>query len=123
MFEFKHIKPFDRSYIENPGPMVVFATPGMLHAGLSLQVFKKWAPSEQNMVRMAYIVLGFLSTCLYVIFKNDPFRNGFKLVTLALVQSLCFFLVEVKLFQVIKYNFICVLFPNNKVLSDCFKHK
>ena len=123
MFEFKHIKPFDRSYIENPGPMVVFATPGMLHAGLSLQVFKKWAPSEQNMVRMAYIVLGFLSTCLYVIFKNDPFRNGFKLVTLALVQSLCFFLVEVKLFQVIKYNFICVLFPNNKVLSDFFKHK
>jgi integrator complex subunit 11 len=50
MFEFKHIKPFDRAYIENPGPMVVFATPGMLHAGLSLQVFKKWAPHEQNMV-------------------------------------------------------------------------
>ncbi|KAH3817295.1 hypothetical protein DPMN_118828 [Dreissena polymorpha] len=59
MFEFKHIKPFDRSYIENPGPMVVFATPGMLHAGLSLQVFKKWAPSEQNMVIMpGYCVAG-----------------------------------------------------------------
>ncbi|KAL5014310.1 hypothetical protein ScPMuIL_002178 [Solemya velum] len=41
MFEFKHIKAFDRAYIENPGPMVVFATPGMLHAGLSLQIFKK----------------------------------------------------------------------------------
>lgn len=59
MFEFKHIKPFDRSYIENPGPMVVFATPGMLHAGLSLQVFKKWAPHEQNMVIMpGYCVAG-----------------------------------------------------------------
>lgn len=50
MFDFKHIKPFDRQYIDNPGPMVVFATPGMLHAGLSLQIFKKWAPNELNMV-------------------------------------------------------------------------
>jgi integrator complex subunit 11 len=50
MFDFKHIKPFDKSYIDNPGPMVVFATPGMLHAGLSLAIFKKWAPNENNMV-------------------------------------------------------------------------
>ena len=42
MFDFRHIKSFDRSYIDNPGPMVVFATPGMLHAGLSLQIFKRW---------------------------------------------------------------------------------
>lgn len=52
MFDFKHIKPFDRAYIDNPGAMVVFATPGMLHAGLSLQIFKKWAPNENNMVIM-----------------------------------------------------------------------
>lgn len=52
MFDFKHIKPFDRAFIDNPGPMVVFATPGMLHAGLSLQIFKKWAPFEANMVIM-----------------------------------------------------------------------
>ncbi|XP_047738906.1 integrator complex subunit 11 [Hyalella azteca] len=59
MFDFKHIKPFDKSYIDNPGPMVVFATPGMLHAGLSLAVFKKWAPQEQNMVIMpGYCVQG-----------------------------------------------------------------
>lgn len=51
MFEFKHIRPFDKSYADTPGPMVVFATPGMLHAGLSLQLFKKWAPNENNMVR------------------------------------------------------------------------
>lgn len=39
--------------------MVVFATPGMLHAGLSLQIFKKWAPHEQNMVIMpGYCVAG-----------------------------------------------------------------
>ncbi|KAK2702825.1 hypothetical protein QYM36_018583 [Artemia franciscana] len=59
MFEFKHIKPFDKSYIDNPGPMVVFATPGMLHAGLSLTIFKKWAPFEQNMLIMpGYCVQG-----------------------------------------------------------------
>lgn len=59
MFEFKHIKPFDRSYIDNPGPMVVFATPGMLHAGLSLQIFRKWAPNENNMLIMpGYCVAG-----------------------------------------------------------------
>ncbi|XP_050026697.1 integrator complex subunit 11 [Dermacentor andersoni] len=59
MFDFKHIKPFDRAFIDNPGPMVVFATPGMLHAGLSLQIFKKWAPFEGNMVIMpGYCVAG-----------------------------------------------------------------
>ncbi|EEC05985.1 integrator complex subunit 11 [Ixodes scapularis] len=59
MFDFKHIKPFDRAFIDNPGPMVVFATPGMLHAGLSLQIFKKWAPVEGNMVIMpGYCVAG-----------------------------------------------------------------
>ncbi|XP_015369171.1 PREDICTED: integrator complex subunit 11 [Diuraphis noxia] len=50
MFDFKHIKPFDKTYMHNPGPMVVFATPGMLHAGLSLNIFKKWAPDEKNML-------------------------------------------------------------------------
>ncbi len=59
MFDFKHIKAFDRSFIDKPGPMVVFATPGMLHAGLSLQIFKKWAPFEQNMVIIpGYCVAG-----------------------------------------------------------------
>jgi len=59
MFDFKHIKPFDKTYIDNPGPMVVFATPGMLHAGLSLQIFKKWAPNENNMIIMpGFCVVG-----------------------------------------------------------------
>lgn len=59
MFEFQHIKPFDRVYIDMPGPMVVFATPGMLHGGLSLQIFKKWCVSENNTVIMpGYCVSG-----------------------------------------------------------------
>ncbi|ELT95478.1 hypothetical protein CAPTEDRAFT_151615 [Capitella teleta] len=59
MFDFKHIKPFDKVYADNPGPMVVFATPGMLHGGLSLQIFKKWCGGEKNMVIMpGYCVSG-----------------------------------------------------------------
>uniref|UniRef100_A0A6I8QAQ1 Integrator complex subunit 11 n=1 Tax=Xenopus tropicalis TaxID=8364 RepID=A0A6I8QAQ1_XENTR len=59
MFEFKHIKAFDRAFADNPGPMVVFATPGMLHAGQSLQIFRKWAGNDKNMVIMpGYCVQG-----------------------------------------------------------------
>ncbi len=36
MFNFKHIKTFQKSLIKANMPMVLFATPGMLHAGLSM---------------------------------------------------------------------------------------
>jgi integrator complex subunit 11 len=49
MFDFKHVKPFERQMADEKGAMVLFATPGMLHSGTSLEVFKKWAPSELNM--------------------------------------------------------------------------
>eukprot|EP01125_Pyxidicula_operculata_P019228 TRINITY_DN6953_c0_g1_i2.p1 TRINITY_DN6953_c0_g1~~TRINITY_DN6953_c0_g1_i2.p1 ORF type:complete len:931 (-),score=242.79 TRINITY_DN6953_c0_g1_i2:19-2499(-) len=50
MFDFKHIKPFlDKTLIDKPGAMVLFATPGMLHAGTSLEAFKKWCHDEVNM--------------------------------------------------------------------------
>eukprot|EP01119_Soliformovum_irregulare_P024145 TRINITY_DN8587_c0_g1_i1.p1 TRINITY_DN8587_c0_g1~~TRINITY_DN8587_c0_g1_i1.p1 ORF type:complete len:618 (-),score=188.31 TRINITY_DN8587_c0_g1_i1:202-1953(-) len=59
MFDFKHIKPWDRNMVDAPGPMVLFATPGMLHAGTSLEVFKKWAPNELNMcILPGYCVVG-----------------------------------------------------------------
>jgi integrator complex subunit 11 len=59
MFDFKHIRPFDRAYADLPGPQVLFATPGMLHAGLSLHVFVKWAPDPRNMVILpGYCVAG-----------------------------------------------------------------
>ena len=38
--------------MNQPGPMVVFATPGMLHSGMSLQIFKAWAGDPLNMVIM-----------------------------------------------------------------------
>lgn len=49
--------------------MVVFATPGMLHAGLSLQIFKKWAPNENNMVSFCYDVV---ADCIFPGFMNIP---------------------------------------------------
>mmetsp|Transcript_17939 Transcript_17939/g.31385 ORF Transcript_17939/g.31385 Transcript_17939/m.31385 type:complete len:554 (+) Transcript_17939:61-1722(+) len=59
MFDFKHIRSFDRTMADQPGPMVLFATPGMLHAGTSLEVFKKWAPNEKNLVIIpGYCVVG-----------------------------------------------------------------
>ncbi|KAI6204623.1 Integrator complex subunit 11 [Aphelenchoides besseyi] len=52
MFNFKHISTLDPSFLDNPGPMVVFSTPGMLHGGQSLKIFKKWCGDEKNMIIM-----------------------------------------------------------------------
>lgn len=77
MFDFKHIKPFDRSYIDNPGPMVVFATPGMLHAGLSLTIFKKWCTDERNMIIMpGYCVSGTIGHKILNGQKRLEFEKG-----------------------------------------------
>ncbi|KAK6163973.1 hypothetical protein DH2020_000837 [Rehmannia glutinosa] len=40
---------FDRSLINAPGPYVLFATPGMIGGGFSLEVFRQWAPCEKNL--------------------------------------------------------------------------
>ncbi|KAJ3079048.1 Integrator complex subunit 11 [Rhizoclosmatium hyalinum] len=59
MFDFKHIQPFERTYADDPGPMVLFASPGMLHAGQSLDVFKKWCGDPKNMIILpGYCVAG-----------------------------------------------------------------
>ncbi|KAJ3194304.1 Integrator complex subunit 11 [Irineochytrium annulatum] len=50
MFDFKNVKPFDNAWADEPGPMVLFSSPGMLHAGQSLDVFKKWCGNPKNMV-------------------------------------------------------------------------
>ncbi|VDO87767.1 unnamed protein product [Haemonchus placei] len=59
MFDFKHIKPLDKGYEEMPGAMVLFSTPGMLHGGQSLKVFRKWCHDPRNMIIMpGYCVAG-----------------------------------------------------------------
>ncbi|KAJ9135716.1 hypothetical protein P3X46_032868 [Hevea brasiliensis] len=58
-FDFKNVCNFDRSLIDAPGPCVLFATPGMISGGFSLEVFKHWAPSEMNLVTLpGYCVAG-----------------------------------------------------------------
>ncbi|KAJ4961874.1 hypothetical protein NE237_021784 [Protea cynaroides] len=58
-FDFKHVCSFDRSFINAPGPCVLFATPGMISGGFSLEVFKRWAPSEMNLIALpGYCVAG-----------------------------------------------------------------
>ncbi|KAL2900229.1 Cleavage and polyadenylation specificity factor subunit 3-II [Bienertia sinuspersici] len=58
-FDFKHVCSFDRSMIHAPGPCVLFATPGMINGGFSLEVFKQWATSENNLVTLpGYCVAG-----------------------------------------------------------------
>ncbi|XP_058078333.1 cleavage and polyadenylation specificity factor subunit 3-II isoform X2 [Magnolia sinica] len=58
-FDFKHVQTFDRSLLNAPGPCVLFATPGMITGGFSLEVFKQWAPSEMNLVTLpGYSVAG-----------------------------------------------------------------
>jgi hypothetical protein len=40
------------------GPCVLFATPGMLHGGTSLEVFKAWAPDPNNLVLLPSYQVG-----------------------------------------------------------------
>jgi len=72
MFDFKHISPWERTMVDHPGPMVLFATPGMLHAGTSLEVFKKWAGNEKNLVIIpGYCVVGTVGNKL--VDRKGPF--------------------------------------------------
>ncbi|TPX42461.1 hypothetical protein SeMB42_g05114 [Synchytrium endobioticum] len=56
-FDFQFIKPWKAEYTCNEGPAVLFATPGMLSAGVSLEVLRAWAPDPNNMI----IIPGFQS--------------------------------------------------------------
>ena len=51
IFDFRHIRPLEqKAALDMPGPMVLFATPGMLHSGFSLEVFQKWCGAPGNLV-------------------------------------------------------------------------
>ena len=50
VFDFKFVQQSDKSLTVKEVPMVIFATPGMLHGGFSLNMFKKIAPEAKNCV-------------------------------------------------------------------------
>ncbi|KAK7407693.1 hypothetical protein VNO78_09711 [Psophocarpus tetragonolobus] len=57
-FDFKNVKKFERSMIDAPGPCVLFATPEKISSGFSLEVFKHWAVSENNLVSLPGYFVG-----------------------------------------------------------------
>ncbi|KRX62890.1 Integrator complex subunit 11, partial [Trichinella sp. T9] len=91
MFDFKHVLPFEDSFADTPGPMVVFATPGMLHSGQSLKIFKKWATNEKNMVIMpGYCVQGTVGSKLIAGVRKLDFENGATLEVKLSVEYMSF---------------------------------
>lgn len=50
LFEFKHVKNFEQHMVNSSTPMVLFATPGMMNTGTSLNIFKEWCGDENNTV-------------------------------------------------------------------------
>ena len=50
VFDFKFVKQEEKNLMIGEVPMVIFATPGMLHGGFSLNMFKKIAPEPKNCV-------------------------------------------------------------------------
>jgi len=49
-FEFKHAKLSEKDTLSCLGACVLFATPGMLQAGMALEAFKQWAADPCNLV-------------------------------------------------------------------------
>lgn len=49
-FNSKRILNFERQYMYDNKPKVVFASPGMLHSGLSLEIFQNWCNDSKNTV-------------------------------------------------------------------------
>ena len=50
LFDFAHVKPWDWSLQKTSTPMVVLASPGMLHGGSSLTLFKEWCGDPLNTI-------------------------------------------------------------------------
>lgn len=51
LFDFTHVCPFARrELLGAPGPCVLFATPGMIHAGVARDAFKQWAGDSKNLL-------------------------------------------------------------------------
>lgn len=69
--------------INAPGPCVLFATPGMISGGFSLEVFKQWAPSELNLVTLPGYIPFYFSFLPFLILIGDYFCYfGFLFVCL-----------------------------------------
>lgn len=64
-FSFSHISTLPPDVLTAPTPMVLLATPGMLHGGLALKALKLWAGGPENLVLLpGYCVRGTVGAML-----------------------------------------------------------
>ncbi|KAL8453228.1 hypothetical protein Emag_001960 [Eimeria magna] len=64
-FSFSHISTLPPDVLSAPTPMVLLATPGMLHGGLALRALKLWADGAENLVLLpGYCVRGTIGAML-----------------------------------------------------------
>ncbi|KFH07171.1 metallo-beta-lactamase domain-containing protein, partial [Toxoplasma gondii MAS] len=64
-FSFPHILPFQSSLLSAPTPLVLLATPGMLHGGLALKALKAWGGDPATLVLLpGYCVRGTVGAML-----------------------------------------------------------
>lgn len=71
-FDYKFIRIFKMNYLEQEGPMVIFSTPEMISRGTSLEIFKRIASNEKNVVIIpGYCVKGTI---------GDDLLKGKKLI-------------------------------------------
>jgi integrator complex subunit 11 len=83
--------PEDQRIIDSPGPCVVFATPGMLHTGYSLELFTKWCSDHRNTVIIpGYCVEGTAGHRILNRRSDEVDIGGRKLVVKCQVRALSF---------------------------------
>lgn len=88
-FEFKYIKPYKKG-VELQGPCVVFSSPGMLHSGHSLRIFKNLCSDSRNLVILpGYCVRGTLGDKVLNGSKQEVIDNEMKKINLE-VRNIAF---------------------------------
>jgi len=80
-FVFKHIRnPTSTSQIDDIGPCVMMASPGMLQSGMSRELFEAWCPDSRNGVIIpGYCVEGTLAKTILNNPKEITSMDGKKL--------------------------------------------
>lgn len=77
-FDLENIKKYERIYGKLEQPMLVLATPGMLHGGTSMQIFKEWCNDPKNTIIIpGYCVKGTLGNLVLGGAKKVGIDNKF----------------------------------------------
>lgn len=88
-FEFKHIKSYYKG-CEMEGPCVIFSSPGMLHSGNSLRIFKNLCSDPKNLVILpGYCVRGTLGDKILNGSRKERIENEEKEINLE-VKNIAF---------------------------------